>query len=223
MADRSTIGNRIRELREEKKLTQEQFAHEFHVSRETVSLWERGERDIKTDVTVKMADFFGVTCDYILRGIESDHVDIHRATGLSDKAISMLEAGDGIYFMDLLAKLDKISMSDLISTLLEDTGIFDILVYANSALLELMHSKVSESPTPKDPSLEEIDATTAATLKNAMSIAIDNGYTALSFGDAYRFYLDRCSASFQEIIKRYIEEQSDVLIEKEAADHAQKE
>lgn len=38
----------------------------------------------------KIADFYGVTTDYILRGISSDNVDVHRATGLSEDSINLL-------------------------------------------------------------------------------------------------------------------------------------
>lgn len=85
------IGRRIKKLREGKGLTQEMFAKEFHVRRETVSQWERGERDIKTEYTVSLAKYFGVTCDYILTGVSSDHVDIYRATGMTDRAIERLQ------------------------------------------------------------------------------------------------------------------------------------
>ena len=84
------IGERIRKLREGKKLTQQQLAKEMYVKRETVNQWENETRDLKTDYTVKLADYFNVTCDYILRGIKSENVDINRALGLSDKAIDQL-------------------------------------------------------------------------------------------------------------------------------------
>lgn len=90
-----SIGLRISKLREERGLSQKQLADELEkiglkVRRETVTQWENGSRDLKTEYTVKLADFFGVSCDEILRGIKAEHLSIVEATGLSDKTIENL-------------------------------------------------------------------------------------------------------------------------------------
>lgn len=90
------IGLRIAQLRGEKGLSQKQLADELEkiglkVRRETVTQWENGSRDLKTEYTVKLADFFGVTCDYILRGIESENVNISKETGLTNDSIISLK------------------------------------------------------------------------------------------------------------------------------------
>lgn len=41
------IGNQILNIREEKKLTQEEFGMLFHVTRQTVSNWENGVSQTK--------------------------------------------------------------------------------------------------------------------------------------------------------------------------------
>jgi len=87
------IGDRIRELREKKGETQASVAKKIGVKRETVNQWENGTRDLKTEYTVKIADYFKTTCDYILRGIPAENVDIHRATGLKYNAIRNLTVG----------------------------------------------------------------------------------------------------------------------------------
>lgn len=88
---RNEIGVRIGRLRESKGITQAELAAAVGVKRETVAQWETGARDIKTDSTVKLADYFGVTCDYLLRGVKAENVDIHKRIGLSDEAIASLE------------------------------------------------------------------------------------------------------------------------------------
>lgn len=60
------IGKRIREKREELKLTQEELGKIIGVSRVVVSYWESGSRDIKTGDIVLLADTLGVTTDYLL-------------------------------------------------------------------------------------------------------------------------------------------------------------
>lgn len=92
----ASIGLRIAKLREERGLSQKQLADELEkiglkVRRETVTQWENGSRDLKTEYTVKLADFFGVTCDFILRGIESENVQIAKETGLTNKSIENLK------------------------------------------------------------------------------------------------------------------------------------
>ena len=61
-----TIGERIARLRTEKGATQIEMAAALYVDRVTVSQWENGARDIKTRNTVSLAEYFGVSCDYLL-------------------------------------------------------------------------------------------------------------------------------------------------------------
>ena len=49
--------NRLKELRKEKRLTQEELAREIGISKITVLRWENGERQIKLDKAQKLADF----------------------------------------------------------------------------------------------------------------------------------------------------------------------
>jgi len=67
----NTIGSRIEFLRKKSKLTQAELAKEMSVKRETVVQWESNTRDLKTAATVKLAEFFDVSADYIL-GLTSD-------------------------------------------------------------------------------------------------------------------------------------------------------
>lgn len=58
--------NRLKELRKEKKLTQEELAGEIGVSKITILRWENGERQIKPDKSQALADHFGVSVGYLL-------------------------------------------------------------------------------------------------------------------------------------------------------------
>lgn len=58
--------NRLKELRKEKKLTQEELAGEIGVSKITILRWENGERQIKPDKAQALADYFGVPVGYLL-------------------------------------------------------------------------------------------------------------------------------------------------------------
>ena len=58
--------NRLAELRKSNGLSQQQFAKIFGVAQNTVSNWENGNRLVDTENLQKIADYFGVTTDYIL-------------------------------------------------------------------------------------------------------------------------------------------------------------
>ena len=57
---------RLKELRKEKKLTQEELARDIGVSKITILRWENGERQIKPDKAQRLADYFGVSVGYLL-------------------------------------------------------------------------------------------------------------------------------------------------------------
>lgn len=86
----SEIGKRIAELRKKAGLTQGELANRLSVKRETVNQWENGVRQIKGPDIADLADALGTTCDYILRGISSENLDVYQATGLSDRSINYL-------------------------------------------------------------------------------------------------------------------------------------
>ncbi len=57
---------RIRDLREDRDLTQKQIAQMLGMSQTGYSKYETGENDIPTAVLIKLADFYQTTTDYLL-------------------------------------------------------------------------------------------------------------------------------------------------------------
>lgn len=57
---------RIRDLREDRDLKQRQLADLLHCSQQVYSNYELGQRDIPTEVLIKLSAFYGVSVDYIL-------------------------------------------------------------------------------------------------------------------------------------------------------------
>ena len=57
---------RVRELREDKDLTQKQVGQILNMSQTGYSQYEIGKNDIPTDVLIKLANFYNVSVDYIL-------------------------------------------------------------------------------------------------------------------------------------------------------------
>lgn len=60
------VYTRIRDLREDKDLTQKQMADVLHCSQQVYSNYELGQRDIPTELLIRMAKYHGVSVDYIL-------------------------------------------------------------------------------------------------------------------------------------------------------------
>lgn len=57
---------RIRDLREDRDLTQRQVAQMLGMSQTGYSKYETGENDIPTAVLIKLADFYETSTDYLL-------------------------------------------------------------------------------------------------------------------------------------------------------------
>ena len=56
---------RIKDLREDRDLKQKVLADLLETSQTQYSRWERGEREIPVHLLIKLADFYGVSMDYI--------------------------------------------------------------------------------------------------------------------------------------------------------------
>ncbi len=63
------FGIKLKELRKEKHLTQQQFAQIMNVSKTTVCQWETSKQEPSLENVVFIAQYFGVTSDYLL-GLE---------------------------------------------------------------------------------------------------------------------------------------------------------
>ena len=62
---------RIRDLREDNDLTQKVVAQSLNCSQQVYSNYELGQREIPTDILVKLSKFYDVSTDYIL-GLSDD-------------------------------------------------------------------------------------------------------------------------------------------------------
>ena len=71
----SLIGARIRSLRTERGLSQEQLAKHFHVDRTTVAKWESGSVSLTTSAIQTISSFFGVSPVW-LAGLDDVSPDI---------------------------------------------------------------------------------------------------------------------------------------------------
>ena len=57
---------RIRDLREDNDLNQKHLAELLNCSQQVYSNYELGQRDIPTDILIRLANFYNVSIDYLL-------------------------------------------------------------------------------------------------------------------------------------------------------------
>lgn len=95
-SDLKSIGKRIRELREGKGLTQEELSKGLNIQREKLAKMETGRQDFKTQDIINVADYFNVSCDYILRGVSAENLDFNKNLGLTEETVkSLLDIKNG--------------------------------------------------------------------------------------------------------------------------------
>lgn len=66
-------GKRLRRLREELNLTPDEVAAATGISRQQILRYEANQTDMVTGTLVKLADFYGVTADYLLNRADVKH------------------------------------------------------------------------------------------------------------------------------------------------------
>ena len=91
-----TIGERLKDLRVERKLTLEQLANEVGISKSALGKYESDNgKDISPYSILLLADYYGVSCDYLMGRTETKN---HPNTALhelhlSDASIDVLRTG----------------------------------------------------------------------------------------------------------------------------------
>ena len=87
MATNETFADRLTKLRENTGKKRQEVADELEISRASLEYYEKGKRKPDIEVLAKIAEYYGVSCDYLLNGVKSENISINKITGLSDKAI----------------------------------------------------------------------------------------------------------------------------------------
>ncbi len=60
------FSQRLKQLRKEKKVTQQKLAKHFNLCTSTVGNWEIGKRQPDHGMLLKLSDYFGVSLDYLM-------------------------------------------------------------------------------------------------------------------------------------------------------------
>lgn len=72
------LGERYRDLRKDRKLTQDDLAQYLGLTRSAINTWEQGLSIPSVNMIISLSQFYGVTTDYLLGLDNSDLVDISK-------------------------------------------------------------------------------------------------------------------------------------------------
>ncbi len=86
------LGERLKNLRIEKHLRQDQVARLVNVEKSSISMYETGMRQPSYATLVRLADVFNVTTDYLLGRTSSSPIDLSGLTAAEATMISQLVA-----------------------------------------------------------------------------------------------------------------------------------
>lgn len=103
-------------------VTPADLAKVLEASTQTVSFYLNGKRKPSYDNLVALCDYFQVSADYLMFGLESDNRALNEQTGLSNDAINML-----IRAHETNKYPGVTDISDLLSSLLSDRDFYEFL------------------------------------------------------------------------------------------------
>lgn len=123
------MADRIQHLRKSKGISQEELADRVGVSRQAVSKWESEQSTPDIEKVILLSDFFGVTTDYLLKGIEPVP---QNANDKTDARIFSL-VGTILNFIGLIAaimiwKEEQTSISVAVGLILMAVGIMIFVI-----------------------------------------------------------------------------------------------
>lgn len=204
--------SRLKELRQEKKLTQQELAKEIGVSKLTILNWEKGEHQIKSEKAQQLADIFGVSVGYLLgyedyKTIQNDAFDSYR-----NMAKLLLTNPD---FKNIISEYDETNRKN---------GKLDLSLFVQAESLPIIEQDIKdfileewEKTQPED-DYKEIDGTLS---DNISRIYIALGQLPILFKDFFGSFLT-LSTSDKKIVMQLVnslyEKNKDIGIIKEYTD-----
>lgn len=84
-----TIGEKIKQKRQELKFTQEDIAEKIHVSRQTISSWENSKSLPDVTSLILLSDIYGVSLDELIKGDSMMINNIEKNEELAKESIEL--------------------------------------------------------------------------------------------------------------------------------------
>ena len=179
------ISSRIKELRKQKKLTQKQLAEKINVDCSAVTKWETGKANPDFEKQQFLADFFGVSVDYLLGRTSS-------ITESSKKGVKIPVLGNVAAGIPIEAIEDIVDYEEISEEMASRGQFFGLKIKGSS-----MEPRIKDGDVVivrQQPEVESGDVAIvivngdSATCKKV--IKNDNGITLIPFNPAYepKFY-----------------------------------
>lgn len=95
------IGQRLKQLRSEKNLTQAKLASILGVAKTTLAAYEQEKSEPSIDTLKKLADYFNVSVDYLIgykNCIHEEYQPVSDLLGIDEKTIEILQKLSSITF-----------------------------------------------------------------------------------------------------------------------------
>ena len=204
--------NRLKELRQGKKLTQQELAQEIGVSKLTILNWEKGEHQIKSDKAQQLADFFEVPVGYLLgyddyKTIQNDAFDSYR------NMVKLLLTNPD--FKNIISEYDETNRKN---------GKLDLSLFVQAESIPIIEQDIKDlileewGKTQPEDDYEEIDGTLS---DNISRIYIALGQLPILFKDFFGSFLT-LSTSDKKIVMQLVnslyEKNKDIGIIKDYTD-----
>ena len=149
----------IKLLRTERGITQKQAAEDLHISQALLSHYEKGIRECGLDFVVRVADYYGVSCDYLL-GRSADRTG---AVLTADDIPNPDKMKDNVYHGSVLPTMNKKLISNSLNVLYAKVGqchnkalVNEVSAYLMMAVYKMFRMLYSAEPH-NAPSMFRVD------------------------------------------------------------------
>ena len=96
MEEKMTVGKRLRDLRIKKGISQEQLAKAVNLTQKSISNFETNITPLSLEYIIKFANYFNVSCDYLIKRIDSSSLLKELYNNISISYVST-QIGDNSY------------------------------------------------------------------------------------------------------------------------------
>jgi transcriptional regulator with XRE-family HTH domain len=103
--DRKLFGKRLKQLREEKKMTQEELGKALGITRNAISGYENGTREPDIEKLIVLSDIFECTLDYLTS--KSDSKETMHYVAIDKSKLKDINVDDLDLIKELIRKLQQ--------------------------------------------------------------------------------------------------------------------
>lgn len=109
------LSEKLKKLREEKERSQKDIADYLGISASAYGFYEQGQREPDIEKLAKLADYFGVSIDYLFGRVTNEELSIYHKDGMVSKGLN------AIY--EIPDETERKSLINLINSVREKHGL----------------------------------------------------------------------------------------------------